>query len=61
MAFFIVFDEEKRMLRYYLFIKEQFLILCKVHCQDFSGGCEEGWGTENYKKSIIMSLMNEFN
>ena len=57
----IVLNEEKRILRFCPFIKERFWILYQMRRQDFSGGGEERWGTKNYKKGIIVSLVNEFN
>ena len=53
----IVFDEEKRILRYCPFIEERFWILYQLR---FSCWSDEGCGSKNYKKDIIMYLMNEF-
>ena len=56
----IVFDEEKRILRYCLFIEDRIWIVYQMHRQGFSGGGEEGWRAKNLKKGVIMSFMNEF-
>ena len=53
----IVFDEEKRILRYCPIIEERFWILYQLR---FSCWSDEGCGSKNYKKDIIMYLMNEF-
>ena len=57
----IVFSEEKRILRYCLFIEELFWILYQVHRHNFSGGGKEEQGAKNYKKDITISSVNKFN
>ena len=52
-----VFAEEKRILRNCPFIEERFWILYQLRLSCWS---DEGCGTKNYKKDIIMYLMNEF-